>query len=130
MQVSSGLAHVPAVEGYSAYQASKLATVKIFDCLQAENPGLTVFNLQPAVVRTGIQTAERVFTSKDEFVEYSDTVELPAHFMVWLASLEAKFLKGKFVWANWDVDELKSRKGEIENTCLMTVRLDGWPFEE
>lgn len=41
-------------------------------------------------------------------------VELPGDFCVWLASKEAKFLHGKFVWANWDVDELKARAEEIE----------------
>jgi hypothetical protein len=80
-------------------------------------------------VRTGIQTLERIFMSKDEFVDYSDTVELPAHFMVWLASPEAKFLQGKFVWANWDVDELKNRKEEIEKTSFLTVLLHGLPLE-
>jgi hypothetical protein len=33
-----------------------------------------------------------------------DLVSLPASFNVWLASPEARFLKGKFLWANWDVD--------------------------
>jgi NAD(P)-dependent dehydrogenase (short-subunit alcohol dehydrogenase family) len=33
---------------------------------------------------------------------------LPGHFAVWAASSEASFLHGRFVWANWDVDELKS----------------------
>jgi hypothetical protein len=31
---------------------------------------------------------------------------LSGDFAVWLASDEAKFLAGKFVWAAWDVDEL------------------------
>lgn len=54
------------------------------------------------------------------------TVELPGHFCVWLASPEAKFLKDKFVWANWDVDELKERADEIKNNkFLLTVHLDG-----
>ena len=48
--------------------------------------------------------------------------------MVWLASPEAAFLKGKFVWANWDVDELKARAKEIETTSLLTVDLAGSPF--
>lgn len=32
---------------------------------------------------------------------------------MWLASPEADFLQGKFVWSNWDVDELKAREKEI-----------------
>lgn len=40
-------------------------------------------------------------------------VSLPADFLVWIASPEAKFLNGKLVFSAWDVDELKSREKEI-----------------
>jgi hypothetical protein len=53
------------------------------------------------------------------------TVELPAHFLVWLASDEAKFLKGKFVWANWDAQELMARADEIQQSMLLKVSLNG-----
>lgn len=56
------------------------------------------------------------------------TVSLPASFNVWLASPEARFLKGKFLWVNWDVDELKARAKEIEGTQLFSIELGGWPF--
>jgi len=49
--------------------------------------------------------------------------------MVWLASHEALFLKGKFLWANWDVKELKARSEEIEAKGLLSLGLVGWPFE-
>jgi hypothetical protein len=45
--------------------------------------------------------------------------------MVWLASPEARFLNGKFVWVNWDIDELKARADEIQNSSLLTLALDG-----
>jgi hypothetical protein len=57
-----------------------------------------------------------------------DSIELPAHFAVWLCSEEARFLRGRFVWSNWDVDELKARRSEIEGTPLMTVNCIGWPY--
>jgi hypothetical protein len=34
-------------------------------------------------------------------------------------------LRGKFVWVNWDVDELKARKDEIQNTDLLDIVLNG-----
>jgi hypothetical protein len=46
---------------------------------------------------------------------------------VWLASPEAKFLKGKFVWVNWDVDDLKERADEIKSSALLTTGLHGVP---
>lgn len=51
--------------------------------------------------------------------------KLPAHFYVWLASTETRFLKGKYVWANWDVEELKARAEKIESSNLLTVGLRG-----
>lgn len=57
-----------------------------------------------------------------------DLVSLPASFSVWLASPEARFLKGKFLWANWDVDELKARAKEIEASTQLDIGLIGWPF--
>jgi hypothetical protein len=50
-------------------------------------------------------------------------VDLPAHFMVWAASDEARFLNGKSVWANWDVDELKAGKDSIEGSEKFTLGL-------
>lgn len=48
--------------------------------------------------------------------------------MVWLASPEAAFLKGKFVWVNWDAEELIARKSEIEKTMALKVLLGGVPM--
>lgn len=53
---------------------------------------------------------------------------LPAHFCVWLASPEAGFLNGKFVWSNWDVPELKARAEEIQSSPMLTTNIIGWPF--
>ncbi|ROW15080.1 hypothetical protein VPNG_03417 [Cytospora leucostoma] len=40
-----------------------------------------------------------------------DDVSLAGSAAVWLASAEARFLHGRFVWASWDVEELKT--GEL-----------------
>jgi NAD(P)-dependent dehydrogenase (short-subunit alcohol dehydrogenase family) len=39
-----------------------------------------------------------------------EEVALPGAFAVWAASEEARFLHGRFVWATWDVEEIKSDK--------------------
>ena len=64
----------------------------------------------------------RLFGFTDEIVK------LPAQFHVWSASAEADFLKGKLIWVNWDVDELKSRREEIEQSMLLRVVLNGVPI--
>ena len=55
--------------------------------------------------------------------------DLPASFCVWLASGESDFLKGRFVWANWDVNEMKAKAEEIVGNDLLTMRLTGWPAQ-
>jgi len=55
-------------------------------------------------------------------------VSLPGNFAVWLASPEAAFTKGKYLWANWDVEELKARAENIKGSGLLTMSLNGWPF--
>ena len=54
-----------------------------------------------------------------------DTPELPGHFAVWLCSDEAKFLRGKFLWTNWDAEEIIERRPEIEGTLLLTATCMG-----
>ena len=57
------------------------------------------------------------------------TVKLPAHFILWMTSPEAHFLRGKFVWCNWDVEQLKARAKEIQESSVLTSNVLGWPFE-
>jgi hypothetical protein len=50
------------------------------------------------------------------------TARLPGDFAVWLASPEATFLNGKFVWAQWDVNELLTVKARSEaNPALLST---------
>ncbi|KAI3342070.1 putative short-chain dehydrogenase [Ustulina deusta] len=57
-----------------------------------------------------------------------DHVDLPGHFAVWAASPEAKFLHGRFVWAAWDVDQLKHgelRKRIDEDPTFLKIGVNG-----
>jgi hypothetical protein len=49
--------------------------------------------------------------------------------MVWISRSEAQFLNGKFVWVNWDVEELKAKAEEISSGDQLTVGINGWPFQ-
>lgn len=57
-----------------------------------------------------------------------DTVELPSNFAVWLCSPKARFLRGKFVWCDWDVEELLAKKDNIQGSALLTANCVGWLF--
>lgn len=138
--------------GLSAYISSKLAQVKFLEFLAAENPNVFVASVHPGMVETSIfcksgAKAEALpmdkgwsdvycpslFLNSNVYnircLYYVFIVQLPAHFMVWLASPEAAFLKGRLVWANWDVDELKSQAQEIQSGQQMTSGIIGWPFQ-
>ncbi|KAL2831002.1 hypothetical protein BJY01DRAFT_260670 [Aspergillus pseudoustus] len=116
---SSGIAHwapQAAVPGVFSYAATKAAALKMFDYFALENPGIHVVNIQPGIIATEVNP---------RITAGPDTVQLPAHFLVWLASDEAKFLKGKFVWANWDAQELMAQADEIQQSMLLRVTLNG-----
>lgn len=38
---------------------------------------------------------------------------MPGDFSVWLASPEAAFLNGRYLWAAWDVDDLIALKEKL-----------------
>ncbi|KAL6899933.1 hypothetical protein GGI43DRAFT_427646 [Trichoderma evansii] len=50
---------------------------------------------------------------------------LTGDFTAWLASDEASFLAGRFVWVNWDYEQLISRKQEILENNLFRAALTG-----
>ncbi|KAJ5899379.1 hypothetical protein N7495_004123 [Penicillium taxi] len=112
--------------GLSAYISSKLSLIKVMEFLAAEHPKVSAIALHPGMIDTSILRATGI-----DPVEHKlplDAVELPAQFMVWLASPEAAFLNGRCVWANWDVDELKEREEEIVFGISLTPTINGWPF--
>lgn len=50
--LTAGLAHLPSMPGYSSYSTSKLAGIKLFESVQAENPELRVVNVHPGVIKS------------------------------------------------------------------------------
>ncbi|KAI1466771.1 putative short-chain dehydrogenase [Daldinia caldariorum] len=109
----------------SGYAASKLAGVKVMEYFGAENPGVRVISVHPGVVTETEGGKKMVEESGMEWP--GDDINLPAHFLVWAASKEAEFLKNKFVFAAWDVDELKARKDEIAQSPELIIGLNGLP---
>lgn len=119
INVSSGSAHIPYAPGAAAYSCAKSATARIMEFLHHENPEWKVFNIQPGVVATDM--------AKQAARKALDSPELSAGLAVWLAaSSEARWFNGKFVWANWDVEELLERKEEIVERDLLSFTLKGW----
>lgn len=144
IDVNSSAAHINFGPVLSAYCVAKLAVFRLWDTVAFANPGISVFHIQPGVIDTAMNKeaggVEAIgFSDDGEFLNTGrlafdfttltlGLVSLPASFSVWLASPEARFLRGKFIWANWDVDELKAQAERIVNGTLLSVGLDGWPF--
>jgi NAD(P)-dependent dehydrogenase (short-subunit alcohol dehydrogenase family) len=133
INITSAVWYISINGSSSCYSTAKAGTLRFFHALANEHPELTIYNLQPGYVLTeGAKTVDDGFQDmtpeKEEAMKsVTDEVGLPAAYCVWLASPEAVFLKGKFMWSNWDVDELKERKSEIKAGWL-DVGPIGSPF--
>ncbi|KAF2450728.1 NAD(P)-binding protein [Karstenula rhodostoma CBS 690.94] len=124
IDVNSNAAHVNYGDAFASYGVAKWANIRLWQVVQFNNPGFSVYSIQPGVVDTDMNKVAGGIKA----LNYEDHVSLPANFNVWLASPEADFLKGKFLWTNWDVDELKSQAEEIEKTHKYSVEMVGYPF--
>ncbi|KAL7792067.1 hypothetical protein V8C37DRAFT_136213 [Trichoderma ceciliae] len=121
--VNTGAAHFgPATGPMSGYASSKLATASVVEFLQAENPNIKAFNVSPGVVQS--EMSEKANTPG---FPTTDSPELMAHFAVWLAGPNSDFLNGRFLWANWDVEELIAAKDKLAaNPGQLRLTLEGW----
>ncbi|PTB66820.1 NAD(P)-binding protein [Trichoderma citrinoviride] len=119
--VNTGAAHMgPAAGPMSGYVSSKLATASVVEFLQAENPNIKAFNVSPGIVKSEM-------ADKANLMPPQDSPELMANMAVWLAGPESDFLSGRFLWANWDVEELVAAKDKIEaNPGALHLTLEGW----
>lgn len=94
-----------------------------------EHPALRTFAVHPGLVPTDMIV--------DAFAAQTvDPPELSGGLSLYLSTLRADFLRGKFVSVNWDVDEMEARAGEMNekrllNTAFLNADLGprGHPFE-
>lgn len=104
--------------GMSGYVASKLAVIKLGECLNVEQPGLRVFSVHPGMVEAeggrGMVVPSFLAFSKDK-------AALTGGLAVYLCTPKADFLKGGYVHSNWDVDELEKHQDEIAEKKLVTL---------
>ncbi|KAG9197982.1 hypothetical protein G6514_000629 [Epicoccum nigrum] len=104
----------------SAYGISKLAVLQLMSYVAAEHPNVIATALHPGVVSTAM--------TKEYFRRFAlDTPQLVGGVGVWLAGWEGVdrgFLSGRFVSANWDVEDLVGRREEIVARDLLKVGLN------
>lgn len=117
VSLTAGLA-VMVRPGVSAYSISKLATFQTMAFVAAENPNVTAVGLHPGIVKTRLVSGPLEGFAKD-------TPALVGGVSVWLATDPARFLSGRFVAANWSVDDLVAQEKRIVGDDLLTVKLSG-----
>ena len=107
--------------GASDYQTSKHAINRLCEFVQSDHfdDGIKCFAMHPGGVATDIG-----YSMPAHMHEYlTDDPNLAACFAVWLSSGAADWAKGRFLSANWDVDEFTAFKSEILSDDLLVNRL-------
>ncbi|KAJ5274866.1 hypothetical protein N7497_005474 [Penicillium chrysogenum] len=103
------------------YGPSKAAITQVMQhfAWERESEAVRVFSFHPGVFYT-----PSVAEHYAEDARVWEDINLPAHFAVWLAGPESGFLNGRYVWANWDVDELIMLKDRLsEDRSFLTIGL-------
>ncbi|PVI06247.1 NAD(P)-binding protein [Periconia macrospinosa] len=123
INISSMAAHMrfPLI-AWSGYNASKLAQVRVFENLRFEHPDVKFFNVHPGNIESDGFTRSGAAPPPSGMTDG----KLAGLFCAWLANEEAAFLTGRFVWAEWDIDELKAKKDEILERDLLLTTIDGF----
>ncbi|KAK4580364.1 hypothetical protein LTR86_000567 [Recurvomyces mirabilis] len=112
------------IPGQIGYASSKAAFAKMMQHFSLEHSpekdGVRLFNLHPGAIYTPYASTEY---GPDDF-PWED-IMLPAHFSTWLglSGQEAEFLHGRFMWSQWDVDELIQLKEQMANPFYLTIGL-------
>lgn len=107
--------------GASDYQTSKHAINRLCEFVQTDHDedGIKCFAIHPGGVST-----ELGLNMPEEIHAYLvDEPELAACFAVWLCSGKADWAKGRYLSANWDVEELTALKDGILRDDLLVNRL-------
>lgn len=109
------------LHGWSGYTGSKLGQARIFEHIRFEHPEVRFINCHPGCIESDGFTKSGAAAPPGGMTDG----KVAGQFFAWLASDEAEFLSGRFVWAEWDVDELKAKKEQIIKDDLLLTTIDG-----
>ncbi|KAL7952013.1 hypothetical protein V8C42DRAFT_305927 [Trichoderma barbatum] len=110
------------IPALTAYGSSKAALARLMEMVAFDVPKdvARFISVHPGAVATDMGHRAGVIESLTV-----TEASLTGDFTAWLASDEASFLAGRFVWVNWDCDELVARKQEILDNNLYKTALAG-----
>ena len=91
------------------------------ESLENGTPGIRCVALHPGSLKS--EMADMLPT---EFTDhFNDTPELPGSTAVYLSTERATFLMGRYVSANWDMEEVEKLKERVEAEDLLKTRVNG-----
>lgn len=147
VNVSTAVIQTYRLPNQNPYSTSKAAFTALLGRIAGEHPveDVQIISFHPGVLYS--ESASAYFDKNaikwDESEYHLPTVlilnmkltfaivALPADYAVWAASPEASWLHGRFVWAHWDVDELKADKNILkrleEEKGFLKVAIQGLP---
>ncbi|KAH8898531.1 NAD(P)-binding protein [Thozetella sp. PMI_491] len=104
----------------SGYASSKAALMRWNELISVDVPETEArfISVHPGAIATDM-------ASKADLLDTwaLTDAKLTADFIVWLTSSDASFLAGRFVWVNWDVEELLAHKDEIVGKDMLRSSL-------
>jgi len=108
------------IPNLASYGASKSGLWRLMELVAVDVPETTArfISIHPGAVKSDMLSKSGL----DGAFEVTDS-KLTADFVVWSTSEEAKFLSGRFVYVNWDVDELIAGKETILEKDLFRTAL-------
>jgi NAD(P)-dependent dehydrogenase (short-subunit alcohol dehydrogenase family) len=107
--------------GASNYQTSKHAINRLCEFVQVDHgdDGIKCFALHPG----GVSTDLGLSMPQALHAYLIDEPQLAANFAVWLCSGKADWAKGRYLSANWDVNELSALQNTILGDDLLVNRM-------
>ncbi|EFX03240.1 major facilitator superfamily transporter aflatoxin efflux [Grosmannia clavigera kw1407] len=98
--------------GYGPSKAAATQVMQHFAAERKDDGNTKIISFHPGTIWTpGTEKVLGGIFSKD--AKHWEDIDLPAHFALWLAGSESGFLHGRFVWAQWDVDELLALQDQL-----------------
>ena len=111
----------------SSYGTTKTAVNRFTEALQLEygKQGVRALAFHPGgIASTGMgQTAPEQFRHR-----LIDTVDLAAGTALYLTTPGAEYLNGRFVYSNWNMEEVEKLKDSIIKDNLLVARIDYGPI--
>lgn len=107
--------------GASSYQTTKFAVLKLTEYMNLEygEKGLLAYSVHPGAVATELALG----MPKDSHGIFIDTPKLCADVVPWLTQEKRDWLAGRYVSANWDMEEFVAKKDEIVEGDKLKMRI-------